>query len=635
MSYVAFHNRSLEDPEAFWAAESARIHWSRPHDQVRDTHRLPSARWFVGGQTNLCFNAVDRWKEQSPDATALIYHSTETGKSTQFTYATLYESVNGVARMLQSLGVGRGDRVMIYLPMVPEAVFAMLACARIGAIHVVVFGGFASASLAHRIDDAKPLVIVTADAGLRAGKVIEYQPLLDAALAAAQHEPAAVVQLHRGLSNDMPSSRVTHDWTKTISTCGNAEVPVAWMESNDLSYILYTSGTTGRPKGVVRDVGGYAVAMATSMEYIFGGRAGEVFFATSDIGWVVGHSYIVYGPLISGMTTVLFEGLPTDENAEVIWSLVERYRVARLFSSPTAMRVLKKFGDRPIAAHDLSSLACLYLAGEPLDEPTTAWLQSATKVRICDNYWQTETGWPILATTQDFPGASEPLPTKAGSPGFAMPGFDVRVIDEATGSECGPGEKGVLTIRAPLPPGGMQTLWEDDDRYLSTYWRRQGPAGEWFYSTFDWGLKDQDGYHFILGRADDVINVAGHRLGTREIEECLCGHSSVSEAAVVGVQDAIKGQAAVAFVVLRRLDGKTVTQLLRELSGRVDEQLGAIARPARMYVVPSLPKTRSGKVLRRVIQAICEGRAPGDLSTLEDPTAIAGINEALAHSQNP
>jgi propionyl-CoA synthetase len=406
-------------------------------------------------------------------------------------------------------------------------------------------------------------------------------------------------------------------------------VPCAWLESNTPSYTLYTSGTTGKPKGVQRDVGGYAVALATSMDWIFGGKPGETFFSTSDIGWVVGHSYIVYGPLIHGMATLMYEGTPVQPDAAVLWSLVEKYRVTVMFSAPTAVRVLKKHDAALLKRHDLSSLRALFLAGEPLDEPTAGWIAEALGVPIIDNYWQTETGWPLLTVAHHIPGV-EAVPTRLGSPGVPMYGYDVRLLDEQTGEALTqPNQKGVLVIEHPLPPGALQTVWGDDARFVNTYWK--SVPGREVYSTFDWGLRDADGYTFILGRTDDVINVAGHRLGTREIEECISGHAAVAEVAVVGVADALKGQVALAFAVPRETPATPEAALALEgqIMKRVDEQLGAVARPSRVLFVGVLPKTRSGKLLRRALQAVAEGRDPGDLTTLDDPGALMQVKILL------
>ena len=627
MDYDALYRRSIDDPESYWAEQASLIHWEQPFHQVLDDSKLPFARWFVGGTTNLCYNAVDRWAATQGDARALIAVSSETGIEQCWSYRELLIEVQQCAAMLQSLGVRQGDRVLIYLPMIAEAMFVMLACARIGAVHSVVFGGFASHSLATRIDDARPVLIVSADAGSRGGKVVPYKPLLDAAIELAVHQVAHVLLVDRALVPMQHIAGRDVDFAQLRAQHLTAQVPVTWLDANAMSYILYTSGTTGIPKGVQRDVGGYAVALAASMQQIFCGKPGGVFFTTSDIGWVVGHSYIIYGPLIAGMATVLYEGLPIRPDAGVWWQIVERYRVTRMFSAPTAVRVLKKHPLHHIHDHDLSSLEALYLAGEPLDQTTSSWIGDALGVPIIDNYWQTESGWPILSIAR---GVDDRLP-RLGSPGVPMPGYRLRVIDEVSGLTCAPNQKGVVVIDAPLPPGCLQTIWGDDARFINTYWT--SVPGQQVYATFDWGIRDADGYHFILGRTDDVINVAGHRLGTREIEECLSSHAAISEVAVVGVADALKGQVAVAFVTLREatgaLDGTVDAALSAELMALVDRQIGALARPAHVYVVNALPKTRSGKLLRRALQALCEGRDTGDLTTLEDPQVLQQVRTVL------
>ena len=628
MNFAQFYQHSIDNPDAFWREEAQKIDWHTPFAQVLDDSRPPFARWFVGGTTNLCHNAVDRWVDSRGDAPALIAISTETDTERSYSYRELQREVERCAAGLLSLGVGRGDRVLIYMPMIAEAAFAMLACARIGAIHSVVFGGFASNSLASRIDDAQPKLILSSDAGSRNGKAIAYKPLLDEAIRIAAHKPQHVLLVDRKL---VPMELVAGrdvDYAALREQHLDAQVPVTWLESNEVSYVLYTSGTTGKPKGVQRDVGGYAVALASSMQYTFCGKPGETFFATSDIGWVVGHSYIVYGPLIAGMATILYEGLPIRPDAGVWWSIVEKYKVTRMFSAPTAIRVLRKHPVELMRKYDLSSLKALYLAGEPLDETTSQWIADELKVDIIDNYWQTETGWPILSVARGVANT----PTRLGSPGLAMYGYKVKLLNESTGAECGTNEKGVLVLEGPLPPGCLQTVYGDDQRFVDTYWSTFGDKQ--VYSTFDWGLRDADGYYFILGRTDDVINVAGHRLGTREIEESISSHPNVSEVAVVGMEDKLKGQVAMAFVILKDArpaessEGRALLE--REVMAVVDRQLGAVARPARVLFVPQLPKTRSGKLLRRSIQAICEGRSPGDLTSIEDPASLRHIEEALA-----
>ena len=622
-----FHYRSIHDRDAFWREQAGRVHWETPFESVLDFSRPPFAKWFVGGKTNLCYNAVDRWLPTQAEDPALIWVSTEVDRERVYTRQDVYEEVNAAAAMLKELGVERGDRVLLYMPMVPEAVFTMLACARIGAVHSVVFGGFASVNLAQRIDDAAPKVIVCTDGGSRAGKVVPYKPLLDRALGLCKTPPAAVVVFDRGLAPFEPVAGRDLDYATLRARHQGARVPVAWLESSEPSYILYTSGTTGKPKGVQRDTGGYAVALASSMEYLFNGKPGDTYFCTSDIGWVVGHSYIIYGPLIGGQATILYEGTPVRPDGAILWKLVEKYRVNTLFSAPTAVRVLKRQDPALLKKHDLSSLRAVYLAGEPLDEPTAQWISQGLGKPIIDNYWQTESGWPILSAQ---PGV-ESVPTRFGSPSFPVYGFDARIVSETTGEDLGPDQKGVVAIMPPLPPGAMSTIWGDDERFVQTYFT--SIPGRLAYSTFDWGLVDEDGYWFILGRTDDVINVAGHRLGTREIEESVNSHAAIAECAVVGVADALKGQVAMAFAVLKNPAGAETQEGARQLEGDimrlVEDQLGAVARPARIRFVGALPKTRSGKVLRRAIVAVCEGRDPGDLTTIEDPTALEQIKESL------
>ncbi|MFJ1301314.1 propionate--CoA ligase [Pseudomonadota bacterium AL_CKDN230030165-1A_HGKHYDSX7] len=622
-----FHYRSIQDRNNFWREQADRIHWETPFEEVLDFSRPPFAKWFVGGRTNLCYNAVDRWLPQQADRPALIWVSTEVDRQQTYTRQQLFDEVNAVAAMLQSLGVGEGDRVLLYMPMVPQAVFTMLACARIGAVHSVVFGGFASVNLAQRIDDAAPKVVVCTDGGSRGGKVVAYKPLLDRALGLAKTPPAHVVMFDRGLAEVERQPGRDLDYAELRARHEGARVPITWVESSAPSYILYTSGTTGRPKGVQRDTGGYAVSLAASMEYLFDGEPGDTYFCTSDIGWVVGHSYIVYGPLIGGQATLLYEGTPVRPDGGILWRLVERYKVNTLFSAPTAVRVLKRQDPALLKKYDLSSLRAVYLAGEPLDEPTAEWISQGLGKPIIDNYWQTESGWPILSAQ---PGV-ERVPTRFGSPSFPVYGFDVRIVSEADGRDLGPHEKGVVAIVPPLPPGAMSTIWGDDERFVQTYFT--SVPGRQLYSTFDWGLVDADGYWFILGRTDDVINVAGHRLGTREIEESINSHTGVAECAVVGVADSLKGQVAMAFVVLKSPDqaddAGRATALEGDIMRLVEDQLGAVARPARIRFVGALPKTRSGKVLRRAIVAVCEGRDPGDLTTIEDPVALEHIKESL------
>jgi propionyl-CoA synthetase len=628
-SFAEFHRRSLQDPDRFWAEQARLVEWQQPPQTICDNSRSPFTRWFVGGTTNLCHNAVDRHLRDRPDQPALIYVSTETGQEHTYSFRQLHEQVQRAAGALRSLGVKKGDRVLIYMPMIPEAAFAMLACARIGAIHSVVFGGFASISLASRIDDAAPKVIVSADAGSRGGKVTGYKPLLDEAIRLSRHKPQSVLLVDRGLAPMEKVAGRDHDWKALLARQEGVRVDCEWLASTDVSYTIYTSGTTGQPKGVQRDVGGYAVALAASMKHIFLGEPGETYFSTSDIGWVVGHSYIVYGPLLAGMATIMYEGLPIRPDGGIWWSLVEKYKVTSMFSAPTAIRVLKKQDPALLKKYDLSTLKALFLAGEPLDEPTARWISEGLGVPIIDNYWQTESGWPILALANGV----ERQASKFGSPGLPMYGYNVKLVHEQTGEELTkPNEKGVVVIESPTPPGFMQTVWGDDARYVSTYWKTI--PGRTVYSTFDWGIRDEDGYYYILGRTDDVINVAGHRLGTREIEESISSHPNVAEVAVVGVADQLKGQVAMAFVVARDSSGLIEPRARLKLEGDimqvVDRQLGAVARPARVRFVSALPKTRSGKLLRRAIQAVCEGRNPGDLTTIEDPAALQQIRDLMS-----
>ncbi|MEL0029631.1 MAG: propionate--CoA ligase [Betaproteobacteria bacterium] len=623
-----FHARSISDRDNFWANEAKLIDWDKPFEQVLDFSNPPFAKWFVNGKTNLCHNAIDRHLGDRANQDAIVYVSTETNEERKISYRELSEEVNKFSAVLKQHGVIKGDRVLIYMPMIPEAVFAMLACTRIGAVHSVVFGGFASSSLAQRIDDCSPKLMVTSDAGMRGGRVIPYKGLVDEAMSLAKRPPEHVVLVNRGLVEDISWTEGRDvDYATARSAVGQVSVDVEWLESNEPSYILYTSGTTGKPKGIQRDTGGYAVALASSMKYIYSGNPGDTIFTTSDIGWVVGHSYIVYAPLICGMTTILYEGLPITPDPGIWWDLVERFNVNVMFSSPTAVRVLKKQDKKYIETHDLSTLRHLFLAGEPLDEPTHTWISEAIGKPVYDHFWQTETGWPVLTA---MPGVEETA-IKFGSPAFPAYGYDLKVLRETDASEADADEKGLVSVVPPLPPGCMSTVWGDDERFVKTYFSTF--ESKLVYSTFDWGIRDADGYHYILGRTDDVINVAGHRLGTREIEEAVQSHSNVAEVAVVGVNDAVKGQMPLAFVVPKtseKIDDEVGRESQKkEIMKQVDQLLGAIARPRDVYFVTMLPKTRSGKLLRRSIQAIAEGKDPGDLTTLEDATAIDQIVQAV------
>ncbi len=627
-TYREFHQRSITDRDAFWREQATAIDWQQPFEKVLDYSNPPFAKWFVGGTTNLCHNAVDRHLKDRGDQNALIYISSETGLDQTYTFRELHAEVNRCAAVLREQGIVKGDRILIYMPMVPEAVFAMLACVRLGAIHSVVFGGFASHSLASRIDDAKPKLMFTADAGMRGGKALPYKGLVDEAIKLSAHPPQKVIIVNRGIDSGLQLVAGRDlDYAQLRAKHMDAAVPVTWLESSEPSYILYTSGTTGKPKGVQRDTGGYAVALAASMQHIYCGKPGETMFTTSDIGWVVGHSYIVYGPLIHGMATVMYEGLPIRPDPAIWWKIVEQHKVSVMFSSPTAIRVLKKQDPAFLKKYNVSSLRYLFLAGEPLDEPTARWISEALNVPVLDHYWQTETGWALLSS---IPGV-EATPAKYGSPSFPAYGYDVRLLHEGTGEEVAADEKGVVTVTPPLPPGCMSTVWGQDERFVQTYFTSF--KNQLVYTTFDWGIRDKDGYYFILGRTDDVINVAGHRLGTREIEEAVSAHPNIAEVAVVGVHDAIKGQVPMAFAVLKdvstigTVEGRAAME--REVFAVVDKALGPVGRPSRVHFVTLLPKTRSGKVLRRSIQAIAEGRDPGDLTTLDDPAGIEQIRAVI------
>ena len=655
MNYAEFHQRSIEDKAAFWGEQARLIDWHKTPEQVLDFSNPPFARWFVDGELNLSHNCIDRHLAERAEQNAIVWLSTEINRALlaekpavqaafddlgariivedgcvkrHISYREFHQEVNYFADVLQRLGVDRGDRVVIYMPMIAEALFAMLACARLGAIHSVVFGGFAAHNLAMRIDDAQPKVLITADAGMRGGKVVPYKHLVDSAVEQAEFKPEHVLVVNRGLDAAMPQQAWDADYAtmRHNSVDRQASVPCAWMKSTAPSYILYTSGTTGKPKGVQRDIGGYAVALAASMNHIYDCRPGEVFWSTSDIGWVVGHSYIVYAPLLHGMTTIVYEGLPTNPDPGIWWRTIAEYRVTALFSSPTGARILKKQDPAWMDKYDLSSLQYFFLAGEPLDEPTASWLADNLDAAIVDNYWQTETGWPLLSY---LPGV-DLKPLRYGSPGMPVYGYDVTIRNEATGEPCQPNEKGLLTVQPPLPPGCLATVWGDDKRFISSYFSEFDGS---YYSTSDWAVQDEDGYYFILGRTDDVINVAGHRLGTREIEEAICGHPLVAEVAVVGKADELKGQVPIAFCTLKdnsAMDSADKRAALeKEVFAEVVKQLGAVARPAEVYFTLTLPKTRSGKLLRRSIQAVAEGRDPGDLSTLDDPNALAGIQEIM------
>ncbi|MCH8076233.1 MAG: propionate--CoA ligase [SAR324 cluster bacterium] len=622
--YQQFFRRSIEDKEAFWAEQAEDIYWHRRWDRVLDYDRPPFSRWFVGGETNTCYNCVDRHLEARGDQKAIVWISTEVNKTETLTYRQLHEQVNRYAAVLAAQGLVKGDRVIIYLPMIPEALVAMLACLRLGAIHSVVFGGFAPANLAARIDDARPRLMITADSGMRNGKPVPYKPLVDQAIELSKSPPEKVLLINRGLDPELNWVDGRDLDLPALAAAGDgAAVEPVWVESSDPSYILYTSGTTGSPKGVQRDTGGHLVALQASMKHIYACQPGETYWATSDIGWVVGHSYIVYAPLLHGMTTIVYEGTPLNPDPGIWWKIVAEQQVNVMFSAPTAVRILRKHDPKYMQQHDLSSLRTLFLAGEPLDAPSYHWIQDNLKdVTVLDHYWQTESGWPILSNCAGV----ELEPVKPGSPTFPVYGWDMSVVEHGTGKIMGDGEKGVLVAKPPLPPGALSTVWGDDQRFLESYY---GHFPEQFYYTGDYAIRDSDGYYFVLGRADEVINVAGHRLGTREIEEAISGHPAVAEVAAVGVKDEVKGQAVVAVVVLKNDVTLSDEEISVAIKKQVDEQVGPIARPREVHVVAGLPKTRSGKVIRRAIIAMAEGRDAGDLSTLEDQSTIEEIKKAI------
>jgi propionyl-CoA synthetase len=621
-AYAAAYERSIADPTRFWGLAARDVRWLAPPDRVLDDGAPPFYRWFTGGELNTCDNALDRHVADGRGAQpALIYDSPVTGTCRRYSYAELTGLVARFAGALRALGVERGDRVVIYLPMVPEAVIAMLACARLGAVHSVVFGGFAPSELAVRIDDARPKAVVSASCGIEAARIIAYKPLLDAALELASHKVGHCVILRRPQAHADLSPPRDIDWEQAMAAASPAEcVPVA---ATDPLYILYTSGTTGKPKGVVRDNGGHAVALRWSMENVYGAGPGDVFWAASDVGWVVGHSYIVYGPLLAGCTTVLYEGKPVGTpDAGAFWRVAADHKVTALFTAPTAIRAIKKEdpAGEHIARHDLSALRTLFLAGERLDPGTYEWATGVLNRPVIDHWWQTETGWPIVAN----PRGLEPLPVKPGSPSVPVPGYDVRVLDPG-GGQVPPGTDGDLVIRLPLPPGTLTTLWQDDERFVESYLTRH-PG---HYLTGDGGQVDADGYVWVMGRTDDVINVAGHRLSTGRMEEVIGAHPAVAECAVIGVRDALKGQVPRGFVVLKSGVATPPEQLSAALVRLVREQVGPVAALREIAVVPALPKTRSGKILRGTMRGIADGRDVPVPSTIEDPAVLEALRPIL------
>ena len=619
----AVRARAADDPEGFWAEAAERVHWYKKWHRVLDDSNKPFYRWFVGGEVNTCYNAVDRHVENGrAEQPALIYDSPVTETVQSFTFRELREQVAKCAGALAALGVAKGDRVIVYMPMIPEAVIAMLAVARLGAIHSVVFGGFASHELAVRIDHAKPKLVISASCGVEPGRIVAYKPLLDAAVAMATHKPERCIVYQRPIERVGQLQGRDLDWNELMAGATPHDcVPVA---ATDPLYILYTSGTTGQPKGVVRDNGGHLVALNWTMNHVYGMAPGEVYWAASDIGWVVGHSYIVYGPLTHGCTTVLFEGKPVGTpDAGAFWRIISQHKVACLFTAPTAFRAIKR--DDPngelIKQYDLASFRTLFLAGERLDSDTLRWAHDLLKVPVLDHWWQTETGWAICANCVGL----GMLPVKPGSAATPVPGWDVQVLD-ARGRPAKPGETGALVCKLPLPPGSLTTLWNADSRYRESY-LAEFPG---YYTTGDAGFVDKDGYVFVMTRTDDVINVSGHRLSTGAIEEVLASHADIAECAVIGVADQLKGQVPVGFLVLKSgVAASRKAEIVREVVQMVRERIGPVAAFKTATVVKRLPKTRSGKILRGIMNKIADSHQYKVPATIDDPTILQEIAEAL------
>jgi len=622
--YRATYDRSLAEPEAFWLEQAGLVDWIKKPQRVLDDDRAPFYRWFPDATLNTCYNAVDRHVVRgAADRVAIIYDSAVAGEKRSITYAELLAEVAAFAGALNAVGVEKGDRVVIYMPMIPEAVVAMLACARIGAVHSVVFGGFAPQELAVRIDDAQPKVVVSASCGIEPNRVVEYKPFLDRALELADHVPAAVVLKQRPQAVATMVEDRDIDWDVAIRAGRMQPAPCVEVAATDPLYVLYTSGTTGKPKGIVRDNGGHAVALAWSLPNIYDIGEGDVWWTASDVGWVVGHSYIVYAPLICGATTVLYEGKPVGTpDAGAFWRVIAEHRVKALFTAPTAFRAIKKEDPDGVlrAGHDLSSLQTLFLAGERLDPDTYQWATDALGVPVVDNWWQTETGWPIAANLRGL----EPLPIKPGSPSVPVPGYDVRILDER-GEEVGPDTEGAIVVKLPLPPGTLPTLWRDDQRYVDSYLS----AFDGYYLSGDGGYVDADGYLFVMGRTDDVINVAGHRLSTGSMEAVLAQHPAVAEAAVIGVHDALKGQLPRGLVVLKSGIDTDPDQIAAELVQLVRDEIGAVAALRDVTVVSGLPKTRSGKILRKTMREIADGQDAVVPGTIEDAGVLDRLRSVL------
>ena len=624
--YAEVYAHCKRDPEGFWAQAAQAIDWYKPWDKVFDPYAGQYGRWFAGAECNTAFNCLDRHVERGrAEQTALVYDSPVTDTQCSFTYSELRDEVATLGAVLQDLGVRKGDRVVIYMPMIPEAVMAMLACARIGAIHSVVFGGFAAPELATRIDDAKPVAVLSASCGIEPGRVVKYKPLLDAAIDLARHKPAAVLMLQRRMAEAAMTAGRDHDWASAVADAKSRgrKAGCAPAKATDPLYILYTSGTTGQPKGVVRDNGGHMVALAWTMKNHYGVDPGEVFWAASDVGWVVGHSYICYAPLLHGCTTVLYEGKPVGTpDAGAFWRVIAEHGVAAMFTAPTAFRAIKKEDPKGehIKRYDLSRFRTLFLAGERADPETLKWAEANLKVPVYDHWWQTETGWTICGN----PVGLGALPVKHGSPTVPMPGYDLQVLDES-GRPVAPGQTGTLAIKLPLPPSCLPTLWENDRGFRDSY-LAEFPG---YYTTKDAGHIDADGYAFVMARTDDVINVAGHRLSTGQMEEVVAQHKDVGECAVVGVADAMKGQVPAGFIVLNAGVNRPPAEIEKEVVQLVREAIGPVAAFKTVMTVKRLPKTRSGKILRGTMRQIADGEPWKMPATIDDPAILDEITETM------
>jgi propionyl-CoA synthetase len=622
MRYEEVYQRSLTDPEGFWGEAAQAIHWDRTWDRVLDDSNPPFYRWFAGGMLNTCYNAVDRHVEAGRgDQIAIIHDSPVTASQRTISYAQLQDQVSRFAGALANLGVVKGDRVIIYMPMVPEAAIAMLACARLGAVHSVVFGGFSARELSTRIEDAKPKVMVAGSCGIEPNRVVHYKPLLDQAIEMSTHKPQSCLVLRRPQEPGTMIAGRDFDWEEAMAAA--QPHPCVSVAATDPLYILYTSGTTGLPKGVVRDNGGHAVAMHWSMKHVYAMEPGEVFWAASDVGWVVGHSYIVYAPLLYGCTTLIYEGKPVGTpDAGAFWRVISEHGVSVMFTAPTAFRAIKRVDSKAehLQRYDMSGFRALFLAGERCDPDTLQWAQDILKVPVIDHWWQTETGWAIAANCMGI----EPLPVKPGSPTKSVPGYDVRILDD-DGHEQAPGQIGRIMIKLPLPPACLPTLWQNDDRYVDSYLSSE-PG---YYLTGDAGMKDGDGYLFIMSRIDDIINVAGHRLSTGGMEEVLASHPDVAECAVIGVADQLKGELPLGLVVLKSGVEKPEEQINRELVALVREKIGPVADFKKVVVVDRLPKTRSGKILRGTMKRIADGQDFNMPATIDDPAILDEIEARL------